>query len=122
MIAQGGNMSEEGRGNQWQDILYIVGEYISRLTIVSRKGKKKHVICEERMSYVFTGSTALKLVNTLNKMPIKSYFLVIKDSARSNCIESVTQKWRKSAPPILSTSHCEFKGTSLCAHARKTIP
>ena len=25
-------------------------------------------------------------------------------------------------PPILSTSHCEFNGTHLCAHARKTIP
>ena len=25
------------------------------------------------------------------------------------------------APPILSTSHCEFNGTHSCAHARKTI-
>ena len=24
-------------------------------------------------------------------------------------------------PPILSTSHCEFNGARLCAHARKTI-
>ena len=31
------------------------------------------------------------------------------------------QQWRKSAPPILSTSHCDFNGTRLCAHARKTI-
>ena len=44
------------------------------------------------------------------------------DSARSNDIESVTQQWRKSAPPILSTSHCEFNGACSCAHARKTIP
>ena len=36
-------------------------------------------------------------------------------------IESVTRQWRKSAPPILSTSHCEFYGASSCAHARKTI-
>ena len=48
--------------------------------------------------------------------------LVIKDSARSNDIESVAQQWRKSAPPILSTSRCEFNGTRSCAHARKTIP
>ena len=33
-----------------------------------------------------------------------------------------TQQWRKSAPPILSTSHCEFNGARSCAHARKTIP
>ena len=25
-------------------------------------------------------------------------------------------------PPILSTSHCEFYGARLCAHAQKTIP
>ena len=34
-------------------------------------------------------------------------------------IESVTQQWRKSAPPILSTSHCEFNGARLCAHTQK---
>ena len=38
----------------------------------------------------------------------KSYHLVIKDSACSNHIESATQQWKKSAPPILSTSYCEF--------------
>ena len=37
-------------------------------------------------------------------------------------IESVTQQWRKSAPPILSTNHCEFNGTRSCTHAQKTIP
>ena len=36
-------------------------------------------------------------------------------------VESTTQQWRKSAPPILSTSHCEFNGARSCAHARKTI-
>ena len=41
---------------------------------------------------------------------------------RSNYIESVTQQWRKSAPPILSTSHCELYATRSCAHTRKTIP
>ena len=46
----------------------------------------------------------------------------IKDSARSNYIESVNRQWRKSALPILSSSHCEFYGARLCAHARKTIP
>ena len=25
-------------------------------------------------------------------------------------------------PPILSTNHCDFYSTRLCAHARKTIP
>ena len=44
------------------------------------------------------------------------------DSARSNDIESITQQWRKSEPPILSTSQCEFNGARSCAHARKTIP
>ena len=47
--------------------------------------------------------------------------LVSKDSARSNYMESVTRQWRKSVPPILSTSHCKFYGTRSCAHARKTI-
>ena len=51
-----------------------------------------------------------------------SYRLVIKDSARSNHIELATQQWKKSASPILSTSHCEFNGDRSCAHARKTIP
>ena len=64
------------------------------------------------MSVLFTGSTGVKFVNAL----------IIKDSARSNYIESVTQQWRKSAPPILSTSHCEFNGIRSCVHARKTIP
>ena len=59
-----------------------------------------------RMSVLFTGSTGVKFVNALNK----SYRLVIKDSARSNHIELAAQKWRKSAPPILSTSQCEFNG------------
>ena len=36
-------------------------------------------------------------------------------------VDSVTQQWRKSSPPILSTSHCEFYGTHSCAHAQKTI-
>ena len=44
------------------------------------------------------------------------------NSARSNHIELATQQWRKSAPSILSTSHCEFNGAHSCAHAQKTIP
>ena len=63
----------------------------------------------------------MKFVNTLNKPPL-SYRLVIKDSARSNHIELATQQWRKFAPLILSTNHCEFYGACLCIHARKTIP
>ena len=46
----------------------------------------------------------------------------MEDSVHSNHIESIAQKWRKSAPSILSSSHCEFIGTHLCTHARKTIP
>ena len=37
-------------------------------------------------------------------------------------MESVIKQWRKSASPILSTSHCEFNGTRLCTHARKVSP
>ena len=64
--------------------------------------------CTRRTSELSTGSTALKLVNTLNMPPLKVYPLVIKALARSNYIESVTQQWRKSAPPILNTSQCEL--------------
>ena len=46
----------------------------------------------------------------------------VRPPLHSNYIESVTQQWRKSAPPILSTSHCEFYGTRLCTHARKPSP
>ena len=49
-------------------------------------------------------------------------YVVINDSACSNHIELATQQWRKSAPPILSTSHCKFNGARSCAHTRKTIP
>ena len=72
------------------------------------------------MSVLFTGSTAVKFVNALNKLPF--YHLVINDSARSNYIESVTQQWRKSAPPILSTSHCEFHGAIRAPTLEKPSP
>ena len=85
--------------------------------IVSREAKKKQAIRDEQVK-LFTHSTAVKFVNALNKLrTIKA----IKDSARSNYIESVTRQWRKSAPPILSTSHSEFYGTHSCTNARKTI-
>ena len=74
------------------------------------------------MSVLFTGSTGVKFVNVLNKPPLKLYCLVIKDSGRSNDIESVTQQWRKSAPPILSTSHCEFNGTVHAPTLEKPSP
>ena len=45
-----------------------------------------------RTSELFTGNTALKLVNALNKLPLKLSLVVIKDSACSNYIESVTQQ------------------------------
>ena len=59
----------------------------------------------------------MKLVNAPNSHH-ESYRLVINYSACSNHIESTTQQWRKLAPPILSTSHCEFNGTRSCAHAQ----
>ena len=84
--------------------------------IVSRKAKKKQAVCE-----LLTGSTTLKLVNALNKPPLKLW-LSYQGLSCSNYIESVTQQWRKSAPPILSTSHCEFYGACSCIHARKLSP
>ena len=53
-------------------------------------------------------------ISTPRKFLCVRYCLVINDSARSNYIESVTQQWRKSAPPILSNSQCEFNG-AVCA-------
>ena len=52
--------------------------------IVSCKAKKMLAVI------IYMYSTAVKLVNALNKLPLK-YHLVIRDSARSNYIESVTQ-------------------------------
>ena len=69
-----------------------------------------------------TGSTGVKFVNALNKPPLKLYRLVIKDSAHSNNIESVSQQWRESAPPILSTSHCEFNGAVRAPTLEKPSP
>ena len=74
-----------------------------------------------RMSVLFTHSTGVKFVNALNKLQLK-LSLSYQGLSTSNYIESVTQQWRKSVPPILSTSRCEFNGTHSCAHARKTIP
>ena len=68
------------------------------------------------MSYLHVLSTALRFANTLRH---ESYHLVIKDSACSNHIESVTQQWRKLVPPILSISHYEFNGARLCTQAQK---
>ena len=75
----------------------------------------------QETSELFTCSTTLKFANTLNKLPLK-VSLSYQDSAHFVYIESVTQQWRKQAPPILSTSHCKFYGTCSCAHTQKTIP
>ena len=81
---------------------------ISRLTIVSCEARPYATGHMRQMSVLFTcSSTTVKFVNALNKPPLKPSF-VIKDSAPSNYIKSVTQQWRKLAPPILSTSHCEL--------------
>ena len=47
-----------------------------------------------QMSELFTGSTAVKVVNALKISRRLSYCLVIKDSAHSNHIELATQQWR----------------------------
>ena len=73
------------------------------------------------MRELFTRTTALKFENAVTKPPRQLSPIVIQDSERSNYIELVTRQWRKSVPPILSTSHCEFYGIRSCAHARKTI-
>ena len=59
---------------------------------------------EEAGPVLFTRSTIVNFVNTLNKPSLK-VSVRYKDSVRSNYIESVTQHWRKLVPPILSTSH-----------------
>ena len=76
----------------------------------------------QRMSVLFTGSTAVKFVNALNKPPLKLSLSYQPDSARSNYIESVTQQWRKSAPPILSNSQCEFNGAVRAPTLEKPSP
>ena len=43
---------------------------ISRLMIVSREARKKQAV-HNKPSELFTGSTTLKLVNALNKPPLK---------------------------------------------------
>ena len=52
--------------------------------------KKKQAVHNERVCCLCT--TAVEFVNTLKKPPLELYRLVIKDSARSNYIESVTQQ------------------------------
>ena len=51
---------------------------------------------------------------TLQLSQHESYRLVITDPQRSYYVKSINRQWRKSAPPFLSTSHCEFYGT-VCA-------
>ena len=65
--------------------------YISRLMHDSEQEEAGRM---RRTSELFTGSTALKFVNALNKPPLKLSL----SSACSNHIELATQQWRKSAP------------------------
>ena len=53
-----------------------------------------------RMNELFTGSTSLKLVNALNKPPLK-LSLSYQGSACSNYIESVIQQWSTANPEYL---------------------
>ena len=60
---------------------------LSKLMIVNHKAKKKQAVCDERVSY-------LQIALPWNWLTLKissheSYHLVIKDSVRSNHIESV---------------------------------
>ena len=67
-------------------ILYV---YIKTHDSVSRG--QEEAGCTRQTSELFTRSTALKFVNAGSKYAqLKLYRLVIKDSARSNYIESVT--------------------------------
>ena len=38
--------------------------------------------------------------------------------ANNQSISQSTQQWRKSAPPILSTSQCKLNGACSCAHTK----
>ena len=71
---------------------------------------------DERVSYLHV--TPLWNLLMLKISRHESYCLaIIKNSAHSNHVESVTQQWKKSVPPIQSTSHCEFNGARSCAHS-----
>ena len=90
---------------------------VSRLTIVSREAKKN----QRPLSELFTRNIAKKLANALAKPPRQlapSYH-----SPNTFLLHRINnQQWWKSAPPFLSTGHCEFNGTRSCAHVQKTIP
>ena len=62
-----------------------------------------------RTSELFTGSTAVKLVNEISRH--KSYRLVINDSARSNHIELATYQ-EKIVPPKIFTLQQKFSTIS----------
>ena len=88
----------------------------SRHTIVSREAKKS------QRRELFTRNIAKKLINALAKPPWQlapSYhgpntFLL-------HMIEPTNQQRWKSAPPFLSTGHCEFNGARSCTHVWKAI-
>ena len=85
----------------WHRIHICMYTYIHIKTQDSESRGQEEAGRTRRTSELFTGSTALKLANALNKPPLKQYRLVIKDSAHSNHVELATQQWRKSAPPSL---------------------
>ena len=89
---------------------------------VSREARRSRLYATNKwVMYLHIAPLWNYVVSTLNKPPWK-LSLSYQGLACSNYIEPVTQQWRKSAPPILSSSHCEFNGVRSCTHARKTIP
>ena len=59
-------------------------------------------ICDKQVSYLHIAHTTLKLVNALNNPPLKLLLSY--------------QGFSTLGTPILSTSHCKFYDTHLCAH------
>ena len=64
--------------------------------------------------------TALKLVNALNKPPLK-LSLSYQGLSTFQLYRISSPTMEKSAPPIPSASQCEFNGAHSCAHTQKTI-
>ena len=99
-----------------------LGKYRNIKTHDSESRGQEEAGRTRRMSVLFTGSTAVKLVNALNKPPL-IYRLVINDSARSNYV------YRISNPTMeeIGVTNPEYQPLRVLwrrsyAHAQKTIP
>ena len=56
----------------------------------------------------------LGMFPTLSLLQIK--YLLELAKGNTNVVSDLSRQWRKLVPPFLSTSHCKFYGTRLCAH------